>query len=165
MLRYLFPLLLIAFTSSAQTVDKRINDEEGIMRDVVTLDSVPQQTIHDAIIRWIKTNYNKPSEVLMLDSPELIRVRESVSLSAAGVNCRVSTDWDVKDGRVRITMGQYDCTSQYGNFNGIKGMRNNKGNVKMGHSAHHDWLVNSFDRKVEGVMSVLTADKSPKDDW
>jgi hypothetical protein len=164
MLRYLFPLLLIASSSFGQEVDKRINDVEGIMRDVVTLDSLPQQTVHDGIIRWIKTNYNKPNEVLILDELGLIRVRESVSLSVSGVSCSVSTDWEVKDGRVRITMGQYDCISSYGNFNALQGIRTKKGTVKFGYSAHHDWIVNSFNRKVEGVQS-LSLKKTEKEDW
>lgn len=166
MLRYLLPLFIVSSTY-AQSVDVRIDDVEGIMREVVSLDTLSAQSIHEGVVRWVKRNYNNPSEVLMVDEPELVRVRERVALSVsvAGLVCYATTDWDIKDNKVRLTIGQYDCESGGGKFNALKGMRNKSGGVKFGYSAHHDWVVSSFNSKVAGVKSILTDDKSPKDDW
>lgn len=166
MLRYLLPLFIVSSTY-AQSVDERIDDVEGIMRDVVALDSLSAQRIRDGIVRWVKENYTNPSQVLMVDEPDLVRVREQPRLGgmATGAVCYATTDWEIKDNRVRITIGQYECVSRNGDFNALKILRNNNGNVKFGYSAHHDWVVGSFNSKVAGVKSILTGDKSPKDDW
>jgi hypothetical protein len=148
-------------------VDSRIDDTVGHMRDIIQTPNRTVDEVHNGIIDWINRNYTKPTEVIMVDNPDYIRLREHVNLPGVGtetVDCYAQTEWEIKDGRVRLTMNQYDCKSQYANFNALVGMRNKKGKVKFGYSAHHNWVLQSFDGKVSGIKAI--GKEVPKeDDW
>ena len=163
-----FFLVSIVGLSIAQTVDPRIDDKEGFMRQVFELDGYSMKQIHDASELWIKKNYVKPTEVLAVNDSNYIRVREHVDLpniDASVVNCYAVTEWDIKDGKVRITISQYECTSTYSDFNALVSIRKNNGEVKMGYSAHHSWVVDSFDKKVTGLYETLKNWGKSDDDW
>jgi hypothetical protein len=147
----------------AQVVDSRINDKDGFMREVITLEGKSQKEIQASVIRWVKTNYNNPSEVILVQDSDLVKIREIPEIAPV-VQCRVSTEWEIKDGKVRLTMNEYDCKSQYANFNALVGMRKDNGTVKLGWSAHLTWVVDSFDRKVKGLKEILKQAQA-KDDW
>ena len=162
-----FFIVACNLNSIAQTiVDPRIDDAKGMMQQVIELKDYSTKDIHDAIVLWIKKNYVNPNEVIVVNDSNYIRVREHVDLNVAKnvVDCYVATEWDIKDGKVRITISQYECIAQYGNFNALISMRNTKGYVKMGYSAHHNWVVNSFDLKASGITETLKTG-TKKDDW
>ncbi len=158
---------LYVFNSFGQVVDERINDKEGFMREVIELEGYSLNDIHDATEAWIKKNYVKPSEVLVVNDANYLRVREHVDLpnvEASVVNCYAATEWDIKEGKVRITISQYECTSSHTDFNALVSMRKKNGKVKMGYSAHHKWVVDSFNNKVEGLKKTLKGEVK-NDDW
>jgi len=161
--------MLLVLTSSLiiAQVDSRIDDSVGHMRDIIETPNNTIDEVHNGIIDWINRSYTKPTEVIMVDRPDYIRLREHVNLPGVGtetVDCYAQTEWEIKDGRVRLTINQYDCKSQYANFNALVGMRNKKGKVKFGYSAHHDWVNQSFDGKVSGIKAIGKEVKKD-DDW
>jgi hypothetical protein len=160
-------LLFGEYYSIGQTVDPRIDDKEGFMRQVFELEGYSMTQIHDATELWIKKNYVKPTEVLAVNDSNYVRVREHVDLpniDASVVDCNAVTEWDIKDGRVRITISQYECTSKYSDFNALVSMRKNNGDVKMGYSAHLKWVIDSFNNKARGLNETLKGEVK-QDDW
>ena len=157
----------VAYQGVSQTVDPRIDDKEGFMRQVFELEGYSMMQIHDATELWIKKNYVKPTEVLAVNDSNYVRVREHVELpniDASVVNCYAVTEWDIKEGRVRITISQYECTSTYSDFNALISMRKNNGDVKLGYSAHLKWVVDSFNNKARGLNETLKGGVK-QDDW
>lgn len=166
--RIIIALMINHGFSVAQTVDPRIDDNAGMMRQVLELEGYSMKQIHDAAELWIKQNYRNPNEVIMVNDSNYIRVNEHVDLpniSSNVVDCYVATEWDFKDGKLRLTTTDYNCKSQYSDFNALVSMRNKNGNVKMGYSAHHSWVVDSFNKKARGLHDLLQNGLQRDDDW
>lgn len=166
--RIMITLICCTGFCSAQIVDPRIDDTEGIMRQVLELDGYTMKQIHDATELWIKRNYRNPNEVIMVNDSNYIRVNEHVDLpniSSSVVDCYAATEWDFKDGKLRLTITDYQCRSQYADFNALVSMRSKSGDVKLGYSAHHSWVVDSFNKKAKGLYEILKNGLQRDDDW